>query len=263
MSRRTSISFLPVLAAALAVGCGIPEEEHNKTLDQLKNLRANLAAEQKSCAEAKSELETKHKKLDEQARKMRAKLISLGQDLTASGVAITQKEQQIAELLKAQEQAKQRAAFYAGLVAKFKQMIDSGKLKVEVRSGKMIVKMSDQILFDPGKAKLKKEGSVALLEVARILGTIPDRAFQVAGHTDNVPIKTAQFASNWELSTARAANVVKFMSDNGLDPKRLSAAGYAEHDPVAGNDTPAGRQLNRRIEITLMPNLDELPKIGE
>jgi chemotaxis protein MotB len=95
-------------------------------------------------------------------------------------------------------------------------------------------------------------------QVARVLATIPGRAFQVAGHTDNVPIDSARFPSNWELSTARAVEVVKLLVSQGVGPKTLSAAGYGEFDPVASNDAPDGRAKNRRIEITLQPNLDEL-----
>jgi chemotaxis protein MotB len=194
--------------------------------------------------------------------------VSLGQDLSslktqagALSADLTAKQQQIADLLKAQEAARQRAAMYRNLVAKFQSMISSGQLQVAVRKGRMIVQMSDKILFDPGKDQLKKEGQAALMEVTKILATIPDRHFQVAGHTDNKPIKTARFKSNWELSTARAVNVVKFMGEQGMDSVRLSAAGYGPFDPVGDNNTDEGRQLNRRIEITLMPSIEELPKI--
>jgi len=122
---------------------------------------------------------------------------------------------------------------------------------------------ADKILFDPGKDRIKKEGKQALLEVTKILAEIPDRAFQVAGHTDNVPIRSRRFKSNWELSAARAVNVVKFMAKNGMEGKRLSAAGYSEYDPVKDNSTDEGRTFNRRIEITLMPSIEELPKIGD
>ena len=90
-----------------------------------------------------------------------------------------------------------------------------------------------------------------------------NRNFQVAGHTDNVPIKSKQFRSNWDLSTARAVEVVNFMISAGLDGKRLSAAGYADQSPVAPNDTPENKAKNRRIEITLVPNLDDLPPIDD
>ena len=92
---------------------------------------------------------------------------------------------------------------------------------------------------------------------------MPDRRFQVAGPPDNDKISTPRFPSNWELSTARAVEVVKLLVDAGMDSRNLSAAGYGEFAPVESNDTPEGRGKNRRIEITLVPNLEELPAIAE
>jgi chemotaxis protein MotB len=94
--------------------------------------------------------------------------------------------------------------------------------------------------------------------VAVIFRSIGDRKFQVAGDTDNVPIHTERFPSNWELSTARAVEVVRYLIAQGVRPDVLSAAGYGEFDPVASNDDASSRARNRRIEITLQPNIDEL-----
>ena len=265
-AHRMKLSFLAV-ASLLVVACGIPEEEHQSALDNIKSLKADLAAQKKTCDETIADLDKRTRGLTEENSAMKAKLVSLGQDLSAVKTQagayladISEKDKEIAALMKAQEAARKRAAMFKNLVNKFKGMIDSGKLKVEIRKGRMIVKMSDKILFDPGKDRLKKEGKAALMEVAKILAQIPDRAFQVAGHTDNVPIRSRRFKSNWELSTARAVGVVKFMAESGLDPQRLSAAGYGPYDPVGKNSTDEGRMLNRRIEITLMPSLEELPK---
>ena len=101
-----------------------------------------------------------------------------------------------------------------------------------------------------------------LTEVASVLSSIENRDFQIAGHTDNIPIKSAKFPSNWELSTQRAVVVTKYLTDKGVDPARVSAAGYADSQPVASNADPDGRKQNRRIEIVLQPNLDELPDLS-
>jgi chemotaxis protein MotB len=261
---------LAAFTSLALLGCGIPEEQHQATLDELKKVKAEMAADQKSCSEAKAELDKKNKGLFGENTVMKARLVALGQDLsklkTTAGAMvedISAKEKQIAELLKQQEAQKKRAAMFKDLLNKFKSMIDSGQLKVEVRKGRMIVKMSDKILFDPGKDDLKKEGKAALEAVTKILVGIQGRAFQVAGHTDNMPIKSKKFRSNWELSTSRAVNVTRFMIENGMDAPRLSAAGYGEFDPIGDNATPEGKQQNRRIEITLMPSLEELPTFGD
>jgi chemotaxis protein MotB len=142
-------------------------------------------------------------------------------------------------------------------------MTESGKLKVEIRDNRMIVSLGDRILFDPGKTQIKKEGADTLKEVTTILKDVRGRDFQVAGHTDNMPIRSARFRSNWDLSTARAVEVVNFMVGSGMEASRLSAAGYADQAPLGSNDSADGRMKNRRIEITLMPNLDDLPPIAD
>jgi chemotaxis protein MotB len=158
--------------------------------------------------------------------------------------------------------AKARIEMFRNMLAKFKKMQESGKIKIKIANNKMIVEMASAILFPSGKAKLSEEGEAALGEVAAILSTIPDRAFQVAGHTDNIPIDNGRFSSNWELSAARAVAVVEFLIDKGMAAENLSAAGYADTQPVAGNLSEDGRAQNRRIEIVLQPNLDELPDLS-
>ena len=94
----------------------------------------------------------------------------------------------------------------------------------------------------------------ALKQIANVLKEFSDRRFQVEGHTDNVPMKSARFPSNWELSTARASAVARFFDkEGGISPQRLTACGYSYYRPVAPNDTPEGRSQNRRIEIILEP----------
>ena len=160
----------------------------------------------------------------------------------------------------ARARAEARAAQYRKLTEKLAAMVRSGKLTVKIRNGKMVIQLPNNVLFDAGKSKLKDAGREALVEVAAILAGF-DRNYLIAGHTDNVPISSGRYESNWALSTARAVEVVTFLQENGVEPKKIAAAGYGEYDPVASNDTEEGKALNRRIEIILMPNLDELPQI--
>ena len=177
----------------------------------------------------------------------------------ATNLQATQHEME--GLRRVHAQAEQRNEMYRTLVARLRDAIGAGTLAVEVRKGKMLVKLGDAILFDPGQATLKSDGQRALREVAQALKEIPERDFLVAGHTDNRPIKNSPYASNWELSTARAVTVVRFLQGEGVDPRRLAAAGYSEFDALADNDTPDSRALNRRIEVVVMPRIDELPQI--
>ena len=137
--------------------------------------------------------------------------------------------------------------------------IDNGKLKAKIVDGRMVLELQTDILFGSGSADLSAEGAATIREVGGLLAQIPERKFQVEGHTDNVPIKSKKYPSNWELASARAINVVKEMVDAGMPGKRVSAASYADSRPTATNETEEGRAQNRRIEIVIVPDLSDLP----
>jgi chemotaxis protein MotB len=119
------------------------------------------------------------------------------------------------------------------------------------------VSLLDRLLFLPGQAKLRPEGTATLKRVNTLLKGINDTSIRIEGHTDNVPIGQklrAQFLTNWELSTARATTVLRYLvEEGGLGAEHLSAAGYAHTKPISTNDTPEGRAANRRLEIVLIP----------
>ena len=125
------------------------------------------------------------------------------------------------------------------------------------------IELATDVLFSSGSATLSADGISAIQEVAKVLASIPGRKFQVEGHTDDVPIKTAQYASNWELASGRAITVVKTMVDAGLPGDRVSGASFGEQKPTASNKTPEGRASNRRIEIVVVPDLASLPGFDE
>jgi chemotaxis protein MotB len=257
-------------ATPMIAGCGVDQQIYDaavKDRDQQKQKLAEAqAANDTEKAQHKKDVATRDQKIDTLTKKLE----SLGQDVSRLetergnlGGELETAKKRMEDLRKAQAQAEARASQFRKLVSQFKQLTDAGKLQVELRENRMIVRLGDQILFDPGKTELKKEGEDALRQVTDVLKEIPNRNFQVAGHTDNIPIKSKRFRSNWDLSTARAVEVVNFMISSGMEPKRLSAAGYADQSPVAANDTSENKAKNRRIEITLVPNLDDLPPIDE
>jgi chemotaxis protein MotB len=135
----------------------------------------------------------------------------------------------------------------------------SDELTVKVKNGKVYVSMSDKLLFKSGSATVEDKGQEALQKLAEVLNKNTDVDIFIEGHTDNVPIKTSKYADNWDLSVARATNIVRLLIDrNAVNPKRLTASGKGDNFPVASNDTPEGRAKNRRTEIILSPKLDEL-----
>ena len=198
--------------------------------------------------------------IQERLQKAGQNVNQLATEKGSLAAALEDTRKRLEELRKSQAAAEARAAQFQELIKRFEKLADAGKLKVVLRDGRMIIELPNDVLFDSAKADLKSEGKNTLIEVAKVLKTMPDRKFQVAGHTDNVKISTAKYPSNWELSTARAVTVTRLMVDNGVKPTNLSAAGYGEFDPAAGNDSADSRSKNRRIEITLVPNLDELVK---
>ncbi|WP_211096948.1 OmpA/MotB family protein [Neolewinella litorea] len=136
--------------------------------------------------------------------------------------------------------------------------INDEDVKVEVRGGKVHVSISDNLLFASGSARLNPASDRVLDKVSQVLNDHNDLSIIVEGHTDNVPIRSSTIKDNWELSTMRAAAVVReLVQDFGVDPYRLTAAGRADNDPRGDNSTATGRARNRRTEIVITPNLDE------
>ncbi|MDF1563254.1 MAG: OmpA family protein [Deltaproteobacteria bacterium] len=177
--------------------------------------------------------------------------------------SIEEMKEALADLKARKAAAEARIAEFRSLLDRFKPLIDTGKLKVKMVDGRMVVAMATDVLFTSGSAALSQEGKDAIVEVAGLLAAMEGRRFQIEGHTDDVPIRTAKFNSNWELASARATNVVKAMIDGGLPPQRVSAASFGEYKPTASNETKEDRGLNRRIEIVLVPDLDSLPGFDE
>lgn len=174
---------------------------------------------------------------------------------------LTDAKARLEELRKQKAAAEARLQIFRNLVDKLRAMIDAGQLKVITREGRMLIALPDDVLFDSGKAEVKPQGQEALAKVAQVLSTIAERRFLVAGHTDNVPIRSGRYRSNWDLSAARAIEVTLFLVAKGMKPQALAAAGFWEFDPIAQNDTPEHRTQNRRIEIVLQPNISDLPPL--
>ena len=138
----------------------------------------------------------------------------------------------------------------------------SDELSVEIKNGKVYVSMSDKLLFKSGSAAVETKGKEAIKVLAGVLEKNPDIDILIEGHTDNVPIKTAVYQDNWDLSVARATSIVRILTvDYKILPTRLTASGKGEYSPRATNETPEGRALNRRTEIILSPKLDEIMQL--
>lgn len=239
--------------AALRGQVAAAQLQNQQTLDQLTDTRARAA----SCAKGLDETTALNASL-------RKELERLGKDvdqlLSAKGAlasSLDQARARLDELRRAQAAAEARAALFRDVALRLKRMLDAGDLQIALRSGRMVLALPNDVLFDSGKADLKPHGKETLAAVAEVLATLDKRRFQVAGHTDDQPIRYSGFPSNWELSTARALAVVNLLVKSGMRPETLSAAGYGQFDPVQANDTAENKAKNRRTEITLQPNIDE------
>jgi chemotaxis protein MotB len=176
--------------------------------------------------------------------------------LTQRGSEYEALREQLSTLRAIEEEVRDRNRIYEDVIGRFRSLIDAGQVSVDISRGRMVIQLPQDILFASGSAEIGGEGRATLLEVGQVLGELDDRQFQVEGHTDDVPISTERFPSNWELSSARALSVVRLLIQAGVAPGNVSGAGYGEFQPVATNEDADGRRLNRRIEIVMLPNLD-------
>jgi chemotaxis protein MotB len=161
-------------------------------------------------------------------------------------------------LLREQQEAESMEWLYRQLDEYIQQNNLEGTVVLGVEERGLLIRFKDQVLFDSGKAIIRKDGEPIVQSIGEILKQ-NDRAIRVEGHTDNVPMHSLLYPSNWELSTARAVNVVKFFIEKvGIDPTRLSAAGYSEYHPIADNDTAENRQKNRRVDVVILRKSFEL-----
>lgn len=263
-------SLTSALAATLSGGCVTTGTYKAKVAE----LDASTARERQLQADKdklQSDLAQARKQLDDQTAlvgELTGRLQKLGQNvdkLTSEKGQLTagldDARARLEELRKQKAAAEARAATFRTLVEKLRSMIDAGKLTVKIRNGRMLIALPNDVLFDSGRVDVKPAAKEAIAQVAQALSGIADRRFLVGGHTDNVPIKTARFPSNWELSAGRAIEVTRLLIADGMRPETLAAAGYAEFDPLGANDTPEHKAANRRIEIILEPNLSDLPSL--
>lgn len=230
----------------LSADNGMLKEE----FDKLKAEAAGLAGDKQALVKDKNDLEQVLKAKSDTLSKNISDLRQKVADLEAENKRL---RDEIATLQKVKEEkVKEVSSTYERLLENMKSEIAQGQVTISELQGKLTVNMEAAILFDSGRADIKSDGIAILLKMVPTLKEVKDKSIRIEGHTDNVPIRSAQFPSNWELSAARAINVAKYLQQQGLAPANLSATAFSEYKPVADNDTREGRARNRRIEITLV-----------
>ena len=261
------------------IGCGYSEDEWQAQLAKYDQLNSQYDQEKKAHAETRALLDGEMKRvadLNAELKNMGVNLDSLNAQLQQTGTEKDQMAASLSELKLALEEYKGRAAQLERIKARFEtlreklQKLVTLGLKVEIRRNRMVIRLPGDVLFASGKAELQKGGESVLDQVADVIRndkTLSQRYFQIAGHTDNKPLKGGRFGDNWGLSAMRARQVLLYLiaprdvkegRGGGLDSGRLHAAGYGETDPVETNDTDEGRQANRRVELVLQPDVEEM-----
>jgi chemotaxis protein MotB len=259
-------------------GCGHSEDEWQAQLSKYAQLSQKQTSEEAERVNAQGELDkTLHQVADlkDQLQKMGVNLDTINQQLEQSGSTNKELSKNVEELQRALKEYQERAAQLERIKQRFELLRDKLKkltelgLKVEIRRNRMVIRLPGDVLFASGDDKLRAEGNKVLDAVAEVIRNdkqLAGRYFQVAGHTDNKPLKGGRFGDNWGLSAMRARQVLLYLvapvgtkeGGGGLTADRLHAAGYGDTDPVSKNDSDSGRQQNRRVELVLMPDVEEM-----
>ena len=266
MGQRTLL--ICIMLICLMFGACVSKDQYVELQDDYAATQSELEAEKAQ----HTDLKDKYRKAINTNKSLMNTIEDLKFELRQEKTAVLEKEQAVAELnlLKKQteEDLKEQLAAKEAEIEELtrtrreieeslKEQIEQRDIKIEEIEGKLKVIFVDKILFGSGSVKVKQKGREVLLKLADSFKDAKEQNIVVEGHTDDVQIGKslqAKFPSNWELSTARAAAVVRFLQDKaGIEPERLTACGYGSYQPVASNETEEGHRQNRRIEIILAP----------
>jgi chemotaxis protein MotB len=238
-------------------------DEAGRKIAVLEEENLKLKADIAELREKKEQVEAERNTLDQENLKLKADIAELREkkeQVEAERNTLDQEnlklKADIAELREKKEQVEAESNTYKELTREMKSELAKGEMTIKELKGKLTLDVVDRILFASGEAKVKEEGLEVLRRVSEILKNVKDRDIRIEGHTDNVRIKgmlARIYPTNWELSAARAINVVRLLQEQGLEPSLLSGAAFGEYRPLGDNETEEGRARNRRIAIVLVP----------
>jgi chemotaxis protein MotB len=255
-------------------------------LNQLKEDTANLSSEKRTREKKLAELEKEHEQLSTYYKSLLTSSGKLNRDMAAQqeqllaiqqnleltrkendslSVSLAEREKKVKELEQVLANKDKAAQDLRAKIANALLNFKENDISVKVKNGKVYVSLAEQLLFASGSVVVDAKGVSALQQLAKAIKDQRDINIMVEGHTDNVPIsKKSQYMSdNWDLSVMRATSITRILTNAGVSPKQITASGRSEYQPLINNDSPANKQKNRRTEIIITPNLDELFKILE
>lgn len=289
MKNYKSINGLAIIGVLILTSCApiykcgdpIPEKKPmgkrlGIVINERDSLCTDLAQEKQTSSGLRSEKAVLEKKLSTQQTINYDQADQFGKALQEKSLALQEQERLLKEqeslLLDREKALRELQEIIARKDAVTKKLNDvlrnallgfnSDELSIEIKDGKVYVSLSDKLLFQSGSAAVESKGKEALKVLADVLNKNPDIDILVEGHTDNIPIKTAVYKDNWDLSVARATTITRILTEtNSVNAKRVTASGRSQFYPKATNDTAEGRAKNRRTEIILSPKLDEIMEL--
>jgi chemotaxis protein MotB len=260
MTRATSLRGTCLCALPLALLACVSTSTHEAELARGRALESGLASREAELRDTLRELDETRGKLEqlevalESLQTDRIAVLERYEDLrTEQEQVAMQLEQERVARIAATDQIQELSGTYQSLVDELEDEVQAGQIAIRRLASGVEVTAMDQILFDSGSADVKRSGRDVLNRLAARIKEIPGQRVRIEGHTDDVPIATSRFPSNWELSAARAAGIARAFEAAGVDPTRLTAVGYGPNKPVESNAMANGRSRNRRIEIILVP----------
>lgn len=235
-------------------------ELYQLLLDKNRELLAGNRAETERISTELMTTQERLQKKEDQLRKLEIELNLRSAELNEMARKLSEKEKRVNELENLLAEQQRSVQNLRKKVADALIGFENNGLTITIRDGKVYVSLDESLLFASGSWAVNARGRDALIRLAKVLEANPDINILVEGHTDNVPLRgSGQIKDNWDLSVMRATAIAKILIENSrINPKRITAAGRSEYDPIDTNDTPQGRARNRRTEIILIPKLDQL-----
>ncbi len=271
---KKNVIFMAIAVSLMTTGCASKKDlencqTENKSLtESLQTAREDLAAKNARVASLEEQLTAQKQALAEQKRAYIALQQSLDKSLTNASQnnvsieklvdQINESNQYIRHLVEVKSKSDSLNMVLTNNLTRSLSKEELKEVDVQVLKGVVYISLADNMLYKSGSYEINSRAAETLSKIAKIIKDYKDYDVLIEGNTDNVPIKKTNIRNNWDLSTLRASSVVQALqNDYGVDPKRLTAGGRGEYNPVASNDTEVGKQRNRRTQIIITPKLDE------
>ena len=271
---KKNVFLMAIVVSLMTTGCASKKDlencqiENKSLTESLQTAREDLAAKNTRVASLEEQLAVQKQALEEQKRAYVALQQSLDKSLTNASQnnvsieklvdQINESNQYIRHLVEVKSKSDSLNMVLTNNLTRSLSKEELKEVDVQVLKGVVYISLADNMLYKSGSYEINGRAAETLSKIAKIIKDYKDYDVLIEGNTDNVPIKKTNIRNNWDLSTLRASSVVQALqNDYGVDPKRLTAGGRGEYNPVASNDTEVGKQRNRRTQIIITPKLDE------